>query len=117
MAHVDRGHRHPGLAQQKKATQGAASLISWCRLTETTTSHPATGPPPPPVGGRRWEFGEHVSPPPKPAGCAKPAVDSGEGELTTQAAGADSPPPPSPRVGREQAPRYPGLLLPHVWGA
>jgi len=31
-------------------------------------------------GGRRREVGEHVSTPPKPAGCAKPAVDIWEGE-------------------------------------
>lgn len=38
------------------------------------------GDPSPPSGGRRREFGEHVSPPPEPTGCAKPAVDGGEGE-------------------------------------
>ncbi len=34
----------------------------------------------PACGGRRREVGEHVSTPPKPAGCAKPAVDIWEGE-------------------------------------
>ena len=31
-------------------------------------------------GGRRRDFGEPVSPPLKPAGCAKSAVDGWEGE-------------------------------------
>jgi|GEM_PF-3447125 len=38
------------------------------------------GNPSPASGRRRREFGEPVSPPPEPTGCAKPAVDGGEGE-------------------------------------
>lgn len=34
----------------------------------------------PACGGRKREFGEPVSPPLKPAGYAKPAVDGWEGE-------------------------------------
>lgn len=48
-----------------------------------TPALPASGEgadPSPASGGRRRDFGEHVSPPPKPAGCAKPAVDGREGE-------------------------------------
>jgi len=36
--------------------------------------------PSPASGGRRREFGEHCSPPPKPDGCAKPSVDGAGGE-------------------------------------
>jgi len=51
--------------------------------------------PSPEGGGRRREFGEHVSPPPKPACCAKMAVDGWEGENS----GISASIPPSPVCG------------------
>ena len=78
---VDDGKADSWLAMAKAALERAAMAgLPQMRWDSIPASWEGTRPSPA-SGGRRREFGEPVSPPPEPAGCAKPAVDGWEGEM------------------------------------